>query len=130
MASNSVRVRSATYLGGIPGQGRRNSRNGTLHLGPRSLYVGKAVVLGAAVVGVRYGKADIDKISSIGIGTETTRNRVAITVHLKDGSAGSYEVEGLSPRKIRELLQPVAAQLGIQVAEEAAGGGNSAAPPA
>jgi len=119
MARDSVRVKLASYLGGIPGQERRNSGHGTLHLGPSSLYVGKAVVLGAAVVGVKYGKVDLDKISSIGIGTMTTPDRVAITVHLKDGSAGSYEVKRQSQQEVLELLQPVAAQLGIPISEEA-----------
>ena len=119
MARDSVRVKLTSYLGGIPGQERRNSGSGTLHLGPRSLYVGKAVVLGAAVVGVKYGKVDLDKISSIGIGTTTPQNRVAITVHLKDGSAGSYEVKKQSQQKVLELLQPAAAQLGIPISEEA-----------
>jgi hypothetical protein len=123
MARDSVRVKSTSYLGGIPGQERRNSGNGTLHLGPGSLYVGKAVVLGAAVVGVKYGKVNLDKISSIGIAAMTTQNRVAITVHLKDGSAGSYEVKQQSQQKVLELLQPVATQLGIRISEEAAGGG-------
>jgi hypothetical protein len=89
MATDSVRVKLTSYLGGIPGQERRNSGNGTLHLGPRSLYVGKAEVLGAAVVGVKYGKVDLDKISSIGIRAMTMPERVAITVHLKDGSTGA-----------------------------------------
>jgi hypothetical protein len=123
MATDSVRVKPASYLGGIPGQERRNSGNGTLHLGPRSLYVGKAVVLGAAVVGVKYGQVDLDKISSIGIRTMTTPDRVAITVHLKDGSAGSYEVKRQSQQMVLELLQPVATQLGIRISEEAAGAG-------
>lgn len=123
MATDSVRVKPASYLGGIPGQERRNSGNGTLHLGPRSLYVGKAVVLGAAVVGVKYGQVDLDKISSIGIRTTTTPDRVAITVHLKDGSAGSYEVKGQSHQQVLELLQPVAAQLGIRIGQEADGAG-------
>jgi len=87
MARDSVRVKLTTYLGGIPGQERRNSGNGILHLGPSSLYVSKPTELGAAVLGVKYGKVDLDKISSIGIGTTTMQNRVAITVHLKDGSA-------------------------------------------
>jgi len=123
MARDSVRVKFTSYLGGIPGQERRNSGNGTLHLGPGSLYVGKAVVLGVAVVGVKYGKVNLDKISSIGIAAMTTQNRVAITVHLKDGSAGSYEVKQQSQQKVLELLQPVATQLGIRISEEAAGGG-------
>ena len=105
------------------GQERRNSGNGILHLGPSSLYVSKPTVLGTAVLGVKYGKVDIDKISSIGIGTLTTQNRVVITVHLKDGSAGSYEVKRQSQQKVLELLQPVATQLGIRISEEAAGGG-------
>ncbi len=53
----------------------------------------------------------------------TTQNRVAITVHLKDGSAGSYEVKRQSQQKVLELLQPVATQLGIRISEEAPGGG-------
>jgi len=123
MATDSVRVKPASYLGGIPGQERPNSGHGTLHLGPSSLYVGKAVVLGMAVFVVKYGKVDLDKISSIGIGTPATPDRVAITVHLKDGSAGSYEVDRQSQQKVLELLQPVAAQLGIPISEEAAWGG-------
>ena len=123
MARDSVRVKLASYLGGIPGQERRNTGHGTLHLGPSSLYVGKAVVLGAAVVGVKYGKVDLDKISSIGIRTMTTPDRVAITVHLKDGSAGSYEVDRQSQQKVLELLRPAATQLGIRISEEAAGAG-------
>jgi len=81
------------------------------------------VILGTAVLAVKYGQVDLDKISSIGIGTMTTQNRVAITVHLKDGSAGSYEVKRQSQQKVLELLQPVATQLtlGIQISEEAAG---------
>jgi hypothetical protein len=119
MSTDSVRVKPASYLGGIPGQERRNSGNGTLHLGPRSLYVGKAVVLGMAVLVVKYGKVDLDKISSIGIRTMTTPDQVAITVHLKDGSAGSYEVDRQSQQKVLELLQPAATQLGIRISEEA-----------
>ena len=81
------------------------------------------MILGTAVLAVKYGQVDLDKISSIGIGTMTTQNRVAITVHLKDGSAGSYEVKRQSQQKVLELLQPVATQLtlGIQISEEAAG---------
>jgi hypothetical protein len=124
MARDSVRVKFTSYLGGIPGQERRNSGNGTLHLGPGSLYVGKAVVLGAAVVGVKYGKVDLDKISAIGIGGMTTQNRVAVTVHLKDGSAGSYEVKRQSQQKVLELLQPVATQLGVRISDEAAAAGH------
>ena len=124
MATDSVRVKHTRYLGGIPGQERRNSGNGTLHLGPSSLYVSKPTELGVTVLGVKYGKVDLDKISSIGIGTTTPQNRVAITVHLKDGSAGSYEVKRQSQQKVLELLQPVAAQLGIRISEEAAGGGH------
>ncbi len=123
MARDSVRVKFTSYLGGIPGQERRNSGNGTLHLGPSSLYVSKPTELGVTVLGVKYGKVDLDKISSIGIGTMTTQNRVAITVHLKDGSAGSYEVERQSRQKVLEVLQPVATQLGIRISEEASGGG-------
>lgn len=123
MARDSVRVKLTTYLGGIPGQERRNSGNGILHLGPSSLYVSKPTELGAAVLGVKYGKVDLDKISPIGIGTTTMQNQVAITVHLKDGSAGSYEVKKQSQQKVLELLQPVATQLGIRISEEAAGGG-------
>jgi len=122
MARDSVRVKLTRYLGGIPGQERPNSGNGILHLGPGSLYVSKPTELGVTVLGVKYGKVDLDKISSIGIGTMTTQNRVAITVHLKDGSAGSYEVKRQSQQKVLELLQPVAAQLGIPISEEAAGG--------
>jgi hypothetical protein len=123
MATDSVRVKLTSYLGGIPGQERPNSGNGTLHLGPSSLYVSKPTELGVTVLGVKYGKVDLDKISSIGIGTVTPQNRVANTVHLKDGSAGSYEVKRQSQQKVLELLQPVAAQLGIRISEEAAGGG-------
>jgi len=123
MARDAARVKLSRYLGGIPGQERRNSGHGTLHLGPDSLYVSKATELGVTVLGVKYGKVDLDKISSIGIGTMTTPDRVAITVHLKDGSAGSYEVKRQSQQKVLELLQPVAAQLGIRISEEAAGGG-------
>ena len=123
MARDSVRVKLTSYLGGIPGQERRNSGNGILHLGPSSLYVSKPTELGVTVLGVKYGKVDLDKISSIGIGTMTMQNRVAITVHLKDGSAGSYEVKKQSQQKVLELLQPVATQLGIRISEEAAGGG-------
>jgi hypothetical protein len=123
MATDSVRVKFTSYLGGIPGQERPNSGNGTFHLGPSSLYVSKPTDLGVTVLGVKYGKVDLDKISSIGIGTMTTPDRVAITVHLKDGSAGSYEVKRQSQQKVLELLQPVAAQLGIRISEEAAGGG-------
>ena len=81
------------------------------------------MILGTAVLAVKYGQVDLDKISSIGIGTMTSQNRVAITVHLKDGSAGSYEVKRQSQQKVLELLQPVATQLtlGIQISEEAAG---------
>jgi hypothetical protein len=61
--------------------------------------------------------------SSIGIRAMTTPERVAITVHLKDGSAGSYEVKGQSQQKVLELLQPVATQLGVRISEEAAGAG-------
>jgi len=124
MARDSVRVKPASYLGGIPGQERRNSGHGALHLGPSSLYIGKAVVLGAAVVGVKYGKVDLDKISSIGVGAMAPPDRVAITVHLKDGSGGSYEVKRQSQQKVLELLQPVATQLGIRISEEAARGGH------
>jgi len=46
-------------------------------------------------------------------------DRVAITVHLKDGSAGSYEVERQSRQEVLELLQPVATQLGIRISVEA-----------
>jgi len=53
----------------------------------------------------------------------TTQNRVAITVHLKNGSAGPYEVKRQSQQKVLELLQPVAAQLGIRISEEPAEGG-------
>ncbi len=123
MARDSVRIKFTSYLGGIPDQERRNSGNGILHLGPRSLYVGKAMVLGVTVLVAKYGKVDLDKISSIGIGTMAAQNRVAITVHLKDGSAGSYEVKRQSQQKVLELLQPVATQLGIRISEEAAGGG-------
>ena len=119
MATDSVRVKLTSYLGGIPGQERRNSGNGTLHLGPSSLYVSKATELGVSVLGVKYGKVELDKISSIGIGTMTPQDRVAITVHLKDGSAGSYEVKRQSQQKVLELLQPAAAQLGIPISEEA-----------
>lgn len=119
MAKGSVRVKFTSYLGGIPGQERPNSGHGTLHLGPSSLYVAKAVYLGVTVLAVRYGKVDLDKISSIGIGTTTPQNQVAITVHLKDGSAGSYEVKRQSQQKVLELLRPVAAQLGIRISEEA-----------
>jgi hypothetical protein len=123
MARDSVRVKLTSYLGGIPGQERPNSGNGILHLGPSGLYVSKPTELGVTVLGVKYGKVDLDKISSIGIGTMTTQNRVAITVHLKSGSAGSYEVKRQSRQKVLELLQPVAAQLGIRISEEAAGSG-------
>jgi hypothetical protein len=126
MARDSVRVKFTRYLGGIPGQERRNSGDGTLHLGPGGLYVGKAVVLGVAVVGVKYGKVDLDKISSIKIATMPTQNRVAITVHLKDGSAGSYEAKRQSQQRVLELLQPVATQLGIRISEEADEGGHFA----
>ena len=122
MARDSVRVKFTSYLGGIPGQ-ERNSGTGILHLGPSSLYVSKPTELGVTVLGVKYGKVDLDKISSIGIGTMTTQNRVAITVHLEDGSAGSYEVKRQSQQKVLELLQPVATQLGIRISEEAAGAG-------
>jgi len=122
MARDSVRVKFTSYLGGIPGQERRNTGNGILHLGPSSLYVSKPTELGVTILGVKYGKVDLDK-SSIGIGTMTTQNRVAITIHLKDGSAGSYEVKRQSQQKVLELLQPVATQLGIRISEEAAGGG-------
>ena len=40
-------------------------------------------------------------------------------IHLKDGSAGSYEVKRQSQQKVLELLQPVATQLGIRIGEEA-----------
>jgi len=113
---------SQAIWGGIPGQERRNTGNGILHLGPSSLYVSKPTELGVTILGVKYGKVDLDK-SSIGIGTMTTQNRVAITIHLKDGSAGSYEVKRQSQQKVLELLQPVATQLGIRISEEAAGGG-------
>jgi len=124
MARDSVRVKFTSYLGGIPGQEQRNSGNGILHLGPSSLYVSRPTVLGTAVLGVRYGKVDLDKISSIGVGAMAPQNRVAITVHLKDGSGGSYEVRRQSQQKVLELLQPVATQLGIRISEEAAGGGH------
>jgi hypothetical protein len=123
MARNSVRVKFTSYLGGIPGQERRNSGNGILHLGPSGLYVSKPTELGAAVLGVKYGMVALDKVSWIGIGTMTTQDPVAITIHLKDGSAGSYEVKRQSPQKVLELLQPVATQLGIRISDEAAGGG-------
>ena len=123
MARDAARVKLSRYLGGIPGQERRNSGHGTFHLGPGSLYVSKPTELGVTVLGVKYGKVDLDRISSIGIGTMTTPDRVAITVHLKDGSAGSYEVKRQPQQKVLELLQPVATQLGIRISEEAAGGG-------
>jgi hypothetical protein len=123
MATDAVRVKLTRYLGGIPGQERRNSGNGTLHLGPGSLYVTKPTDLGVTVLGVKYGKVDLDKVSSIGIGTMTPPDRVAITVHLKDGSAGSYEVKRQSQQTVLELLQPVAAQLDIPISEEPAGAG-------
>jgi len=123
MARDSVRVKFTSYLGGIPGQERRNSGNGTLHLGPKGLYVGKATVLGVTVLVVKYGKVDLEEISWIGIGNMPTQYTVAITVHLKNGSAGSYEVKGHSQQQVLELIQPVATQLGIRMSEEAAGGG-------
>ncbi len=122
MARDSVRVKFTSYLGGIPGQEKRNGGNGVLHLGPSSLYVSKVMILGTAVLVVKYGKVDLDKISSIGVGAAPPLDRVAITVHLKDGSGGSYEVKRQSQQKVFELLQPVATQLGLQISEEGAGG--------
>ncbi len=119
MARDSVRVTLTSYLGGIPGQERRNTGHGILHLGPGGLYVSKPTELGVTVLGVKYGKVDLDEISSIGIGTMTTPDRVAITVHLKDGSAGSYEVKRQSQQKVLKLVQPAATQLGIPISEEA-----------
>jgi hypothetical protein len=92
------------------------SGNGILHLGPSNLYVSKPTELGVTVLGVKYGKVDLDKISSIGIGTMTTQNRVTITVHLKDGSAGSYEVKRQSQQKVLELLLCPARVFTVQVA--------------
>jgi len=122
MARDSVRIKCTSYLGGIPGQERPNSGNGILHLGPSSLYVSKPTALGVAVIGVKYGKVGLDRLSSIVIGT-TTQNRVAITARLKDGSAGSHEVKRQSQKEVLELLQPVATRLGMRITEEAAGGG-------
>ena len=118
MARGSVRIGSVTYLGGIPGQERRNRRDGTLHLGPKGLYVSRVVVLGVTVLPVKYGKVDREKVSSIAIGSGTTQGQVAITVHLKDGSAGSYEVNKQAQENVLGLLQPVATQLGVPITEQ------------
>jgi hypothetical protein len=116
MASDSVRVRSTRYRGGIPGQGRRNEAKGTLHLGSRGLYVSKAVVLGATVCAARYGKVDRGNISSIEVGPGATQDQASVTVHLNDGSVGLYEVRGASPQEVHRLLEPAAADLGILLA--------------
>ena len=58
-------------------------------MGPRSLYVSKPTELGVTVLGVKYGKVDLDNISLIGMGAMTTPNRVAIIHPHEGGDAGS-----------------------------------------
>jgi len=118
MARQSVRVRFASYRGGIPGQERLSGGKGSLHLGPKGLYVSDPKVLGTTVLGVKCGQVDLDKISSIGIGKGTDHDSVALTVHLNEGSAGYYEIQKLPREKVFGLLQPVATQLGIRISEE------------
>lgn len=115
--NDSVRIRPACYLGGIPGQERRKAMRGTLHIGPGQLYVSKAVVLGVTVLGVKCGKVDVNEISSIDIDPESTQDQVAIFVHLKDGSTGNYRVKADSSDRVLDLIQPIATQLGIGIAQ-------------
>ncbi len=118
MARQSVRVRFASYRGGIPGQERQSSGKGSLHFGPKGLYVSDPKVLGTTVLGVKYGRVDLDKISSIGIGKGTGQDSVALTVHMNEGAAGHYEIQELPREKVFGLLQPVATELGIRISEE------------
>ena len=117
MARDSVGLRFASYLGGVPGQERRNSGEGTLHFGPKTLYVSKGVVLGVAVFGVKFGKVDVGKVSWIEIEGETVQDRVAVIVHMNDGSTGIYELRGEPMGTVLGRLQPIANQLGIRIAE-------------
>ena len=116
MASDSVRIRFTSYREGIPGQARRSEGKGTLHLGPRGLYVSKPMVLGATVFAAKCGKIERAKISSIEVGPGATQDVVAVTVHVDGGSTGLYEVRGSSPQEVYRLLEPTATDLGILVA--------------
>jgi hypothetical protein len=125
MAKKRVRIGFASYLGGIPGRGRKNRKRGTLHLGPTHLYVSRDLVMGVSVLGAKFGKVAVDEISAIDVDSETVRDAVAIGVHLKDGSTGLYEVRWESRESVLSRLRPVALQLGIRIPERVTTGGLS-----